>query len=217
MEDKKPNSLLGFNSHFLICLIILSVALIPSSSQSTVATSPYDSGYNHGFSDAQRGGHPYLVRSGGASAHTDTFMQGYNDGFRTGIQQKRQSITPQQQPTESPTSSAPQLQQPSPPPTDGEDNAIIMVFLLFLVVVVGAVVWQLKHRGRQYKERHAFSNSVKENILEKQHHKCASCNRLLNVVEYHHKDGNRSNNKQSNCQALCPNCHAIKTHSKRIR
>ena len=92
-----------------------------------------------------------------------------------------------------------------------------MIFLLFLVVVVGAVIWKLKHRGRQYKERHAFSNSVKENILEKQHHKCASCNRLLNVVEYHHKDGNRSNNKESNCQALCPNCHAIKTHSKRIR
>jgi hypothetical protein len=78
MEDKKPNSLLGFKSHFLICLIILSVALIPSPSQSAVATSPYDSGYNHGFSDAQRGGHPYLVRSGGTSAHIDTFMQGYN-------------------------------------------------------------------------------------------------------------------------------------------
>jgi len=78
MEDKKPNSLLGFKSHFLICLIILSVALIPSPSQSAVATGPFDSGYKHGFSDAQRGGHPYLVRSGGTSAHIDTFMQGYN-------------------------------------------------------------------------------------------------------------------------------------------
>ena len=78
MEDKKPNSLLGFKSHFLICLIILSVALIPSPSQSAVATGPFDSGYKHGFSDAQRGGHPYLVRSGGTSAQIDTFMQGYN-------------------------------------------------------------------------------------------------------------------------------------------
>ena len=146
-------------------------------------------------------------------------MQGYNDGFKTGIQQKIQSVTSQQQqPTESPASSGPQLQQqPSPLPTDDKDNAIIMIFLLFLVGVVGAVIWKLKHRRRQYKERHAFSNSVKENILEKQHHKCASCNRLLNVVEYHHKDDNRSNNKESNCQALCPNCHAIKTYSRRIR
>src|SRR5918911_3704191 len=107
MEDNKPTSLLGFMHYFLIYLIILSVALIPSSSQSAVATSPYDSGYNHGFSDAQRGGHPYLVRSGGISAHTDTFMQGYNDEFKTGIQQKIQSVTSQQQqqPTEFPAAS----------------------------------------------------------------------------------------------------------------
>jgi hypothetical protein len=109
----------------------ISVPLISSSSQSAVATSPYDSGYNHGFSDASRGGPPYLLRSGGTSAHTDTFMQGYNDGFRTGIQQKRQSITQQQQQlTESPASSGPQLQQqqPSPLPTDDKDIAIIMIF-----------------------------------------------------------------------------------------
>jgi 5-methylcytosine-specific restriction endonuclease McrA len=53
--------------------------------------------------------------------------------------------------------------------------------------------------------------SIKEHILDKQHHKCAKCNRLLNVVDYDHKDGNRSNNKESNCVALCPNCHAVKT------
>jgi 5-methylcytosine-specific restriction endonuclease McrA len=47
-----------------------------------------------------------------------------------------------------------------------------------------------------------------ENVLRKQDHRCAKCNRVLNVVDYHHKDGNRSNNKESNCQALCPNCHA---------
>ena len=29
------------------------------------------------------------------------------------------------------------------------------------------------------------------------------------------KPGNRSNNKESNCQTLCPNCHAIKTRSRR--
>ena len=40
----------------------------------------YNSGYNHGCSDAQQGGYPYLYGSGGASNHTTVFMQGYNDG-----------------------------------------------------------------------------------------------------------------------------------------
>jgi len=30
------------------------------------------------------------------------------------------------------------------------------------------------------------------------------------IWDYDHKNGNRSNNKISNCQALCPNCHAKK-------
>jgi len=30
-----------------------------------------------------------------------------------------------------------------------------------------------------------------------------------------HKDNARSNNKESNCAALCPNCHAVKTRKSR--
>lgn len=41
----------------------------------------YNSGYDHGCSDAQLGGHPYLVRKGGAESHTAIFMQGYNHGY----------------------------------------------------------------------------------------------------------------------------------------
>ena len=95
-------------------------------------------------------------------------------------------------------------------------NPATIVFLLFLVVIiVGVITWRLKHgRGIYNKERHVFPNSVKEKVLEKQRHKCANCNRLLNVVNYDHKNGDRSNNKESNCQALCPNCHAIKTYGK---
>ena len=32
---------------------------------------------------------------------------------------------------------------------------------------------------------------------------------MLNVVDWDHKNGKRSDNTESNCQALCPNCHAI--------
>jgi len=46
------------------------------------AISAYDSGYNHGCSDAHSGGHPYLDSPGkGPSFHTGTFMQGYDTGY----------------------------------------------------------------------------------------------------------------------------------------
>jgi hypothetical protein len=38
---------------------------------------------------------------------------------------------------------------------------------------------------------------------------------LLDVVDWDHKNGKRHDNSESNCQALCPNCHAIKTRSNR--
>ena len=41
----------------------------------------YDSGYDHGCSDANAEDHPYLDNSGGKSSHTAIFMQGYNDGY----------------------------------------------------------------------------------------------------------------------------------------
>jgi len=37
--------------------------------------------------------------------------------------------------------------------------------------------------------------------------------RLLNVVDGDHKNGKRYDNSESNCKALCPNCHAIKSRS----
>ena len=41
----------------------------------------YDSGYDHGCSDANTEDHPYLDNSGDKSRHTAIFMQGYNDGY----------------------------------------------------------------------------------------------------------------------------------------
>jgi 5-methylcytosine-specific restriction endonuclease McrA len=48
-------------------------------------------------------------------------------------------------------------------------------------------------------------------VLKDQNYKCAICKRGAGVWDYDHIDGNRSNNDISNCQALCPNCHAKKT------
>jgi HNH endonuclease len=38
------------------------------------------------------------------------------------------------------------------------------------------------------------------------------CKESSGVWDFDHIDGNGSNNAPSNCQALCPNCHAKKTH-----
>ncbi|MGC1931691.1 MAG: PsbP-related protein [Candidatus Nitrosopolaris sp.] len=100
------------------------------------------------------------------------------------------------------------------PSTSTNPSTDWLLLVIFLIII--AAVWKLKHRGRKYKERHDFSESVKEKILEKQHHRCANCKTLLNVVDYHHRNGDRSDNKQSNCEALCPNCHADKTRRSAV-
>jgi hypothetical protein len=90
-------------------------------------------------------------------------------------------------------------------------------FIIFVIVVliIAAIARKLKHRREKYKERQPFSDSVKDKVLEKQHHRCADCNKVLNVVDWHHRNGDRSDNRESNCVALCPNCHAITTRRRR--
>jgi hypothetical protein len=100
--------------------------------------------------------------------------------------------------------------------TAGSGAASGLVKSLLLVAVAAAIgmgIWKLSRRKKQG-ERHGFSDIVKERILKKQNHRCAHCNRLLNVVDWDHKNGKRNDDSESNCQALCPNCHAVKTHSK---
>ncbi|MGC2382035.1 MAG: HNH endonuclease signature motif containing protein [Nitrososphaeraceae archaeon] len=86
----------------------------------------------------------------------------------------------------------------------------ILVIISCVVLAIRKLITRGKHRERQH-----FSDSVKESVLKKQNHKCARCKHILNVVDWDHKNGDRSNNSESNCQALCPNCHAIKTRSNR--
>jgi hypothetical protein len=82
----------------------------------------------------------------------------------------------------------------------------LILFIIFIVIAYN--IWKLKHRT---KKRRSFSADIKRQILINQNNKCAICKRNKGVWDYDHKDGNRSNNKISNCQALCPICHAKKT------
>ena len=50
-----------------------------------------------------------------------------------------------------------------------------------------------------------------QNLFRKRFQKGADCNRVLNVVDWHHRNGDRSDNSESNWIVLCPNCHAVRT------
>jgi len=60
--------------------------------------------------------------------------------------------------------------------------------------------------------RNDFTSSVIEAQKRKQRCRCRSCKRYFkNILQADHTDSNRSNNRPSNCQMLCPNCHAYKS------
>lgn len=79
--------------------------------------------------------------------------------------------------------------------------------LLFLIFIIssGWLIWILTHRT---KKRRSFTAQTRRHVLRIQNFKCGICKRNVGVWDYHHKDGNRGNNNTSNCQALCPTCHA---------
>ena len=60
--------------------------------------------------------------------------------------------------------------------------------------------------------RKGWTEIEKEQVRILQDGKCQKCGRPPPRWEYHHKDGNRSNDSISNCEGLCPNCHSVKTH-----
>ena len=74
--------------------------------------------------------------------------------------------------------------------------------------------------GPAKKKRKGASPSTKEEIMLRQGSKCKKCPTKFSLkVRPHidHKDGDRSNNKPSNLQALCPNCHDQKSRRETKR
>lgn len=78
----------------------------------------------------------------------------------------------------------------------------ILIGLLILLV------WTLAHRTRR---RKSFTVQTKNLVLKNQNFKCSICRMNAGIWDYDHRDGNRGNNKVSNCQVLCPTCHAKKS------
>ena len=68
-----------------------------------------------------------------------------------------------------------------------------------------------KHDHKGKLKRRSFPQQIQELTLRKQAYRCNMCKERLDVVNFDHIDGNSYNNSITNCQALCPNCHAKKT------
>jgi hypothetical protein len=136
-------------------------------------------------------------------------MQGYESGFNSCSAHQSNNVTSPNSPD-----------QTSPMPTtinEGDEASFGVAIIIAILVIISCIalaIRKLLRRGK-HRERLHFSDSVKNSVLRKQDHKCAHCKHILNVVDWDHKNGDRSNNSESNCQALCPNCHAIKTRSAR--
>lgn len=96
---------------------------------------------------------------------------------------------------------------------------------IFLVIIALAVTFIPKrHRTKKsipWKKhndiRRQFPIQVRDQVLKAQKQRCANCGLSISppLVHYDHVDGNHFNIEISNCQALCPNCHSLKTDDDR--
>ena len=84
----------------------------------------------------------------------------------------------------------------------------------FAIIILGIAFWVLVLKSIKGK-RKPFSVVVRRKVIQKQKGKCAACKRKLTAygLDLDHKNGDRSNNKLSNCQVLCVPCHRRK-HAK---
>lgn len=76
--------------------------------------------------------------------------------------------------------------------------------------------YQYYYQKTAAKRGDLFLQTLKVKVIHNQNGKCAYCRHSVSKLsrKFHHKDGNRSNNKISNCQLLCSNCHSKITSEK---
>ena len=99
-----------------------------------------------------------------------------------------------------------------------DNNTLIGIVVIVIIVIIGgiAVANRRKSEPESYDAqsipRHGWAEIEKEQVRERQNGRCNKCGRPTPRWEYHHRDGNRSNDSLSNCEGLCPNCHSLETH-----
>jgi len=97
--------------------------------------------------------------------------------------------------------------------TTGQQKAFAISLLFFALAILYRASARLKKQNRL-----SFPGGVKEVVLSKQKYRCAICKEKLELYgrDFHHKNGDRSNNRPSNCQVLCPQCHR-RNHAEELK
>lgn len=122
------------------------------------------------------------------------------------------------------TQQMPSQSSPYNPLTSSSLSGNTPLFITIVIILVGAIaVFGRSRRHPQQTEytntdipielpRRGWSEQEKEQVRIRQRGLCKLCGKPPPRWEYHHRDGNRSNNSLNNCEGLCPNCHSVKTH-----
>jgi len=95
--------------------------------------------------------------------------------------------------------------------------------IVILIIIVGVLIAASKAKplptysdntNHSYTPvvRRGWTVEEKEQVRIRQDGKCAHCGKPPPRWDYHHSDGDRSNNSMDNCEGLCPNCHSVETH-----
>jgi len=87
--------------------------------------------------------------------------------------------------------------------------------LLELLYIISQASKAQETKNRKKGKRKRFTMKTRSLVLFRQRNKCAECFSYLKYADFHHLDRDRTNNHISNCQALCPSCHAKKTRKNR--
>jgi Na+/proline symporter len=84
------------------------------------------------------------------------------------------------------------------------ERTISFIFSLIVLFVILILLTVRSKKTREY-----FSTETKKEALSRQDYKCKICGRFMEYWDrdFDHKNGNRCNNKLSNCRALHPRCH----------
>lgn len=82
---------------------------------------------------------------------------------------------------------------------------------LIALIILSLTLFPLFYKSAK-RVRIGFTRYTKNERLKKQNHKCAGCKKTLIKfnIDFDHKNGNRSDNRISNCRALCTPCHRKK-------
>jgi len=96
-----------------------------------------------------------------------------------------------------------------------EDSPVKYVVGIGIIIVIILAIIAGRYRKKFLAQSLAsigWTKVEKEKVRTRQDGKCAECQKPPPAKwEYHHIDGNQTNNSLDNCEGLCPNCYSVKT------